>query len=118
MQKVVSLSTTEAEFIVATEAVKEALWLQGFVSELGYKQKTVTVYCDNQSVIYLVRNPMFHERSKHVDIKLHFIREVVSSGAVKVDKIATKENPVDALTKSLPIAKFELCLNLVNIFRN
>ncbi|KAL6323553.1 hypothetical protein AAG906_039135 [Vitis piasezkii] len=86
---------------------------KGFVSELGYKQEPVTVFCDNQSAIYLVRNPMFHERSKHIDVKLHFIREVISSGAVKFDKIATEENPTDALTKSLPVAKFELCLNLI-----
>ena len=42
--------------------------------------------CDNQSTIYLVRNPMFHEHSKHIDVKLHFIREVISSGAIKFDK--------------------------------
>ena len=88
------------------------------MSEMGYKQETVTVFCDNQSAIYLVRNPMFHERSKHIDVKLHFIREVISSGAVKFDKIATEENPTNVLTKSLPVAKFELCLNLVSISRS
>ena len=78
----------------------------------------MTLFCDNQSTIYLVRNPMFHERSKYIDVKLHFIRKVVSSGAIKVDKIAIEENLVDALTKSLHVAKFKLCLNLVNISRS
>ena len=78
----------------------------------------MTLFCDNQSTIYLVRNPMFHERSKYINVKLHFIRKVVSSGAIKVDKIAIEENLVDALTKSLHVAKFKLCLNLVNISRS
>ena len=86
--------------------------------ELGYKQEIVTVFYDNQSVIYLVRNPMFHECLKYIDVKLHFIRKVVSTGVVKVDKIATEENPTNALTKSLPVAEFELCLNFVNIFKS
>ena len=78
----------------------------------------MTLFYDNQSTIYLVRNPMFHEHSKYINVKLHFIRKVVSSGAIKVDKIAIEENLVDALTKSLHVAKFKLCLNLVNISRS
>ncbi|KAL6348521.1 hypothetical protein AAG906_013141 [Vitis piasezkii] len=76
------------------------------------QKETMTMFCDNQSTIYLVRNPMFHECSKYIDVKLHFIRKVVSSGAVKVDKIAIEENLVDALTESLNVAKCELYLNL------
>lgn len=60
-----ALSTTEAEYISLTEAIKEALWIKGFVSEMGYKQKSATVFCDSQSAIHLSKNAMFHERTKH-----------------------------------------------------
>ncbi|KAH9649116.1 hypothetical protein KPL70_025868 [Citrus sinensis] len=73
LQHVVALSTTEAEYTAATKAVKEALWLQGLMRELGVKQKIVTVYCDSSSALHLCRNPAHHERTKHIDIKLHFI---------------------------------------------
>ena len=65
--------------------------------------------------MHLIKNPMFHDRSEHIDIKLHFIRDVISSGAVIVKKIKTEENPVDAMTKVLPVIKFEHCLNLVRV---
>lgn len=74
----VALSTTTTEYIIATEAVKEALWLQGLMGELGVKQKIVTVLYDSSSALHMCRNPIHHERTKHIDIKLHFIRNEVS----------------------------------------
>ncbi|KAL5565857.1 hypothetical protein UlMin_029021 [Ulmus minor] len=100
LQPVVALSTTEAEYIAATEGVKEAMWLKGLVGELGCVHDKVEVFCDNQSSIHLTKNQMFHERTKHIDIKLHFIRDVVSRGIVTVEKIHTDENPADMLTKA------------------
>ncbi|KAH9660266.1 hypothetical protein KPL70_024153 [Citrus sinensis] len=73
LQSVVALSTTEAEYIAATEAVKEALWLKGLVAELGLSQKSVPIHCDSSSAIHLCKNPAHHEKTKHIDIKLHFI---------------------------------------------
>lgn len=78
LQHVVALSTTEAEYTAASEAVKEALWLKGLISELGISQKVVDIHCDSSSAIYLSRNPAHHEKTKHIDIKLHFIRNVIS----------------------------------------
>ncbi|KAM6546496.1 hypothetical protein CsatB_027232 [Cannabis sativa] len=115
LQKVVALSTTEAEYMAATEAIKEAIWLRGFTEELGFKGEDITVHCDNQSAIHLMKNPMYHERSKHIDIKLHFIREVITRKEIQIKKIGTKENPADMLTKYVPQAKFRLCLNLLSI---
>lgn len=69
----VALSTIEAEYTAATNTVKEALRLQGLMEELGIKQKIITVYCDSSSALHLCKNPTHHERSKHIDIKLHFI---------------------------------------------
>ncbi|KAL7148155.1 hypothetical protein ABFS83_06G159100 [Erythranthe nasuta] len=115
LQKVVALSTTEAEYMAATETVKEGLWLKGFNEELSGKDEKIILHCDSQSDIFLIINPMFHERSKHIAIKFHFIREVVASGQINVEKIANEENPADALTKALPITKFQHCLDLVQV---
>ncbi|KAE8688065.1 hypothetical protein F3Y22_tig00111002pilonHSYRG00100 [Hibiscus syriacus] len=96
------------------EAIQEAMWLKGMVEELGLQQKVVTVFCDNQSTIHLTRNQVFHERSKHIDVKLYFVRDVIAKGSIIVKKMPTKENPADMLTKALPAAKFRHCLDLVN----
>ena len=73
------------------------------------------MFCDNQGVVQLSRNQVFHERTKHIDIKLYFIREVIPRGSVAVKKVYTKENPSYTVTKSLPSRKFEYCLEFVNI---
>ena len=74
LQSVVALSTTEAEFISLTEAVKEAIWLHGFLGDLGVEQVDRIVFCDNQSAIYLAKDEKFHERTKHIDVRNFFIR--------------------------------------------
>ena len=81
--------------MTATGGMKEAIWLKGLVGELKISSPIVTLYCDNQSAIFLMKNPSYHEGSKHIDIKLHFVREVVSKGAVTVEKIPGEDNPAD-----------------------
>lgn len=78
LQHMVALSTIETEYTAAIKAVKEALQLQGLMGELGVKSKTVTVYCDSSSTFHLCRNTAHHDRTKHRDGKLHFIRNEVS----------------------------------------
>ncbi|GKC50392.1 hypothetical protein Tco_1073137, partial [Tanacetum coccineum] len=89
LQYVVALSTTEAEYMTLTEAVKEAIWLRGLLEELGVVLNTVAVNCDNQSAIHLSRNHVFHERTKHINVRYHFIREVLEAKTVKVLKVGT-----------------------------
>ena len=115
LQHVVALSTTEAEYISLTEAIKEGLWLKGFVTELGFNQEKVEIHCDSQSAIHLSKNSVFHERTKHIDVKLHFVRDVIASNQVEVKKISTDVNPADMLTKVIPVSKFEEALNLLNL---
>ncbi|KAL9411120.1 hypothetical protein AB3S75_044831 [Citrus x aurantiifolia] len=73
LQSVVALSTTEVEYISPTEAVKKALWLKGLFTELGLSQKSVPIHWDSSSAIHLCKNPTHYEKTKHIDIKLHFI---------------------------------------------
>ena len=113
LQKVVALSSTEAEYMAATEAIKEAIWIKGLTQELGMNSENINVFCDNQSALHLMKNPMFHERSKHIDIKLHFIRDVIASKEVQVTKVHTNENPADMFTKCVTSSKFRHCLNLL-----
>ena len=75
----------------------------------------ITIHCDSQSAICVTKDQMFHERTKHIDVRYHFIRGIVAKGDIKVSKIITHDNPADMMTKTVPIAKFELCSNLVGV---
>ncbi|KAL2237273.1 UNVERIFIED_CONTAM: Retrovirus-related Pol polyprotein from transposon TNT 1-94, partial [Sesamum indicum] len=68
LQHIVALSTTEAEYIATTEAFKEAIWLDGLIKEIGFSNNKLTVYSDSQSSIQLCKNPVFHDRTKHIDV--------------------------------------------------
>ncbi|KAG8472363.1 hypothetical protein CXB51_034244 [Gossypium anomalum] len=115
LQTTVSLSTTEAENIAITEACKEAIWLKGLFSELNEDLQISTVFCDSQSAVFLTKDQMFHERTKYIDVWYHFVRDIIARGDIVVSKISTHENPADMMTKSLPITKFEHCLDLVGV---
>lgn len=115
LQRVVALSTTEAEFIALTEGAKESIWLKGFVTDLGIVLDETEVYCDNSGAVQLSKNSMFHERTKHINVKLYFIRDLVNSGEVKVNWTDTAANPADMLTKSLPGSKFEFCTSSLGL---
>ncbi|GJS11461.1 hypothetical protein Tco_0368257 [Tanacetum coccineum] len=115
LQHMVALSTTEAGYMALTEAVKEAIWLRGLLEELGVVLNTVAVNCDNQGAIHLSRNHVFHERTKHINARYHFIREVLEAKTVKVLKVGTKHNAADALTKVVPGRKLQHCLELLSV---
>ncbi|KAG8480843.1 hypothetical protein CXB51_025300 [Gossypium anomalum] len=94
----VALSTTEAEYMAITEACKEAIWLKGLFSELNEDLQISTVFCDSQSAIFLTKDQMFHERTKHIDVRYHFVRDIIARGDIVVSKISTHENPADMMT--------------------
>ncbi|GJY19058.1 retrotransposon protein, putative, ty1-copia subclass [Tanacetum coccineum] len=118
LQHVVALSTTEAEYMALTEAVKESIWLKGLLIELGVNLRSVVVNCDNQSSIHLSRNAMFHERTKHINVRYHFIREIVESKEIEVAKIGTKDNAADAFTKVVLGPKFKYCMEILGVGAN
>jgi hypothetical protein len=98
-----------------TEAVKEAIWLQGLLKDLRVGQKHLKVYCDSQSAIHLAKNQVFHVRTKYIDVRYHFVREILEEEEIILHKIQTKENPTDMMTKVVTKAKFKHYLYLVNI---
>ena len=102
------LSTTEAEYIVACAASGEAVWLRKMLSGLFDLQLEATcIYCDNQSCIKLSENPVFHDKSKHIEIKYQYIRDMMEKGVVKLQYIATDEQIADILTKPLSRVKLQ-----------
>ncbi|KAM6579722.1 hypothetical protein CsatA_008998 [Cannabis sativa] len=115
LQPVVALSTTEAEYVATTEAIKEAIWLKGLMRELNLLKGIPTVYSDSQSCIFLCKNPMFHDRTKHIEIKYHFIRDKVTQGEIDIEKVPTEDNPADMGTKIVTLNKFIHCMNLLRI---
>ncbi|KAL5814638.1 hypothetical protein ACOSQ4_025279 [Xanthoceras sorbifolium] len=109
LQKIVALSTTEAEYVAVTEASKEMVWLQSLLEELDKKQENSVLYCDSQSAIHLVKNLSFHSRMKHIQLWYHFIRLLLEDGILKLEKISGAQNPADMLTKTVTTDKLKLC---------
>ncbi|CAK1579065.1 unnamed protein product [Parnassius mnemosyne] len=105
-QKTIALSTTEAEFVAACEAAKEMIWLRQLMLDLGENCKCVTMFIDNQSAIKLINNPVYHKRTKHIDVKYYFIREKVELGMIKINYVPSKNQFADILTKALSTQTF------------
>ena len=110
-QKTVSSSSTEAEYIAASDACKEAIWLKGFHNEIALAMKhpeqiAIPLSIDNASALKLTKNPEFHGRTKHINIRYHFIRECVDRGEIVPEWISGKSNPADLFTKALSKALF------------
>lgn len=115
-QRTIALSSTEAEYMALSEAAREALYLQGFLSELKLSDsKRIKLMNDNRGAQLLAHNHTFHARSKHIDIKHHFIREVLLRGQLEIKHIPSEEMPADFLTKGLTKDKHHKCLDLVGI---
>ena len=90
------------------------MWLKGIVEELKVQDQVVTIHYDN-SAIQLSKNQVYHERMKHIDVKLHFVREEIARGSVKVTKVSTNHNLSNMITKVLSDNKFFHCLNLIQL---
>ena len=107
-QKLVTLSSCEAEYVALSQAVQEALWLRRLLEQLGFTQKIPTViWEDNQSTIHLAKDAKHHGRSKHIDVRYHFVRQYQEDNLVKVRYIPTGENIADMFTKPLSKSVFE-----------
>jgi len=115
-QTCVALSTAEAEYVALSAAAQEAVWLQQLTSDLLKKSiQETTILEDNQSTICLAKNHQVHGRTKHADIKYHFIRDLVEAGRIKLTYCASEDMVADMLTKGLPIKQFEKLRRLAGI---
>ena len=117
-QDIVADSTTEAEYIAASEAAKEAVWIMKFVSQLGVMTSAsspMDLYCDNSGAIAQAKEPRSHQKSKYILRRYHLIREIVGRGDVKICKIHTDLNVADPLTKALPQPKHEAHTRAIGI---
>ena len=114
----VARSTTEAEYIAASEAAEEAVWMKEFISELGVVPSALdpmVIYCDNNGAIANTQEPRSHKKFKHVKRRFHSIREHVADGDVKICKVHTDLNVADPLTKALPKAKHDQHQNSMGV---
>nr|CAN71419.1 hypothetical protein VITISV_018564 [Vitis vinifera] len=109
LQKIVTLSTTEVEYVAATETGKDMIWLHGLLDELAKKQEMRILHSDSHSAIFLAKNSVFHSKSKHIQTKYHFIRYLIEDKLVILEKIYGSKNPADMLTKGVTIEKLKLC---------
>ena len=103
-QSSIADSTMEAEYIAASEAAKEAVWLKNFLLDLGVvpsAQSAITLYCDNSGAVVNAKKPRSHKRGKYIERKYHIIREIVSRGDTVVSQIASEDNLADPFTKGL-----------------
>jgi histone deacetylase 1/2 len=109
-QATVSRSSTEAEYKAVADATAEIIWVQPLLQELGISQPQPPIlWCDNIGATYLSANPVFHARTKHIEVDYHFVRERVSQKRLRIRFISSKDQLADIFTKSLPLPQFEAC---------
>ncbi|KAJ9543887.1 LOW QUALITY PROTEIN: hypothetical protein OSB04_023594 [Centaurea solstitialis] len=114
-QKTVSRSSTESEYKAIADTIAELIWLKSLLQELGLNSKAPTLWCDNLGATYLSANPVFHARTKHVEVDYHFVREQVTQGKLNVKFISTGDQIADIFTKPLPSRKFEFLRSKLQI---
>ncbi|UYV67550.1 hypothetical protein LAZ67_5001174 [Cordylochernes scorpioides] len=116
-QNCVSLSTTESEYIAASKATKEAIWLRQLLLELHQEQvKPTTIFCNNQSCIRLVHNPEYHKRTKHIDISYHSIRDHFQKHAIDLLYVCSNDQAADLFTKALPPERYRRLRSQLGLF--
>ena len=110
LQKTVAVSTTEAEYMAAAAAAKEALYLRKIVNDIGFGAQCITIYCDNHGAVNLTKNALTVSRTKHVDVAHHFVRNRVSRGELQFEYIQTNDQLADFLTKALGPSKLNTAM--------
>ena len=119
MQTIIAQSTTEAEYIAINSAAKEAVFIKQLMIELGaYNQAKFPIYTDNEGALALAKNPVFHERTKHIAVKYHYIRQLIEEGIIDLVYINTKDQKSDELTKPLDKTKFKEFLIQIGFFKS
>ncbi|GJV67801.1 putative ribonuclease H-like domain-containing protein [Tanacetum coccineum] len=106
-QTIVANSTTEAEYVVAASCCRQVLWIQNQMADYGYNIMNTKIFHDNESTICIVKNPVFHSKTKHIEIRHHFIRDSNENKLIQMIKIHTDQNVADLLTKAFDVSRFQ-----------
>ena len=115
-QQIVTLSTTEAEFVAAASCACQAIWLRRLLEELHYHQQGPTpLYCDSSLAIKLSKNPVLHGRSKHIDVRYHFLRDLTKDETIDLIYCRSEDQVADILTKPLKLAIFVKLRRLLGV---
>ncbi|GKC17538.1 hypothetical protein Tco_1014320 [Tanacetum coccineum] len=104
-QTIVANSTTEAEYVAAANCCGQVLWIQNQMLDYGFNFMNTKIYIDNESTICIVKNPVFHSKTKHIEIRHHFIRDSYKKKLIQVIKIHTDHNVADLLTKAFDVSR-------------
>ena len=115
-QQSVAQSSAEAEYVSASLATSQAIWLRRIMEDFGEKQEEGTeLFCDNKSAIAIAKNPVQHSRTRHIAIKHHFIRDAIEEGEIQLKFCKSEEQIADIFTKALPRDKFQQCREMLGI---
>jgi hypothetical protein len=115
----IAQSTVEAEYIVASAASREAVWLKKLLSDLfNVELEPILIHCDNQSCIKLSENPVFHDRSKHIEMRYQYVRDMVQKNILSIQYVPTAEQTADILTKPLSLTKFVYFRDKLGVAKN
>jgi hypothetical protein len=107
-QPIVTLSTTEAEFVAAAVCASQAIWMKRIIEKLSLEDSKCTIiFCDNSSTIKLSKNPVLHGRSKHIDVRFHFLRDLTREGAIELVYCGTQDQLADVMSKPLTVDAFQ-----------
>ena len=117
-QPIVTLSSTESEYVALTHATKDIIWIHKLLTDLSFFYNhglPTTLHCDNQGAIELSKNSRFHARTKHIDVHFHFVRQSVEHGHIRIKYVPTDEMVADIFTKSLGRVKYEMFREVLNV---
>ncbi|XP_071723249.1 uncharacterized mitochondrial protein AtMg00810-like [Rutidosis leptorrhynchoides] len=115
-QKTVSRSSAEAEYRSMADTVAELMWIRGILQELGVKiDRPIDLYCDSEAAIHISANPVYHERTKHIEIDCHLVRQQISNKLINTVHISTGEQPADVFTKGLGAYQHEHLLKKLGL---
>jgi hypothetical protein len=115
-QSIVTLLTTEAEFVAATVCACQGVWMKRILKELRHSDKgCTTIMCDNSSTIKLSKNPVMHGRSKHIDVRFHFLRNLTKMGTIELVHCGSQDQITDIMTKPLKLEVFQKLRKLMGV---
>lgn len=114
-QPIVTLSTTEVEFVAATMCACQGLWLKKILNEFGQEESCIYINCDNSSTIKLSKNPVLHGRSKHIDVRYHFLRDLANEGSIALVHCGSTNQLADIMTKALKLDTFQRLRSMLGV---